>query len=80
MAKLAWNAIVKNEAAVIERCVKSLLPHIDCAIVVDTGSTDGTPDIIQSLFASCRQAGRDLAGAVREFRAGTQRGAALRAE
>src|SRR4249919_1662151 len=48
--KLAWNAIVKNEAAIIERCIKSLLPHVDCAIVVDTGSTDGTPDKIQQLF------------------------------
>src|SRR5207342_378247 len=48
--KLAWNAIVKNESAVIERCIKSLLPHVDCAIVVDTGSTDGTPEKIQQLF------------------------------
>ena len=48
--KLAWNAIVKNEAAIIERCVTSLLPHVDCAIVVDTGSTDGTPDLIRQMF------------------------------
>ena len=48
--KLAWSAIVKNEAAILERCVNSLLPHIDCAVVVDTGSTDGTPSLLQALF------------------------------
>jgi len=48
--KLVWNAIVKNESAVIERCVKSLLPHIDGAVVVDTGSTDGTPEKLKELF------------------------------
>lgn len=48
--KLAWNAIVKNERAVIERCVESLLPHIDCAVVVDTGSTDGTQQFLMQKF------------------------------
>lgn len=48
--KLAWNAIVRNERAVIDRCVRSLLPHIDCAIVVDTGSTDGTQERLKELF------------------------------
>jgi glycosyltransferase involved in cell wall biosynthesis len=48
--KLVWNAILKNEAKVIERCVRSLLPHIDGAIVVDTGSTDGTPARLRELF------------------------------
>lgn len=48
--KLAWNAIVKNESARIERCLRSLLPHIDFGIVVDTGSTDNTIEIIQRLF------------------------------
>jgi glycosyltransferase involved in cell wall biosynthesis len=28
-----------------------LLPHIDSAIVVDTGSTDGTPELLTKLFA-----------------------------
>src|SRR5215831_9303448 len=48
--RLIWNAIVKDESARIERCVNSLLPHIDAGIVVDTGSTDGTPGIILELF------------------------------
>jgi glycosyltransferase involved in cell wall biosynthesis len=48
--RLAWNAIVKNEAAIIDRCLSSLLPYIDCGIVVDTGSTDGTQDLITRHF------------------------------
>jgi glycosyltransferase involved in cell wall biosynthesis len=48
--KLCWNGIVRNEAAIIERCVSSLLPYVDCGIVVDTGSTDGTPKLIQQMF------------------------------
>jgi glycosyltransferase involved in cell wall biosynthesis len=41
---------VKNEAAIIDRCVNSLLPHIDGAVLVDTGSTDGTPFQIKQMF------------------------------
>ena len=77
--KLAWNAIVKNEAAIIERCVNSLLPHIDCAIVVDTGSTDGTPELIQQLFDAAGKPVEIHDSTVHQFRTGAQRGAALRA-
>jgi len=48
--QLFWNAIVRNESARIERCVRSLLPVIDGAIIVDTGSTDGTSGLIFELF------------------------------
>jgi len=48
--KLVWNAIVKNEVAIIGRCVKSLLPHIDGAVIVDTGSSDNTVALLQHLF------------------------------
>ena len=40
--------IVKNEALVIRRCLDSVLPIIDHWIIVDTGSTDGTQDIIRA--------------------------------
>lgn len=39
--------IVKNEAKVIQRCLRSVLPHIDSWLIVDTGSTDDTPALIQ---------------------------------
>jgi len=38
--------IVKNETAVIERCLRSVRPFIDCWSIVDTGSTDGTQRLI----------------------------------
>lgn len=41
---LSASIIVKNESAVLERCLKSL-HGIDNIVVVDTGSTDGTPAI-----------------------------------
>jgi hypothetical protein len=40
--------IVKNEAPVIRRCLDSVLPAISHWVIVDTGSTDGTQDIIRA--------------------------------
>src|SRR5215472_9642715 len=57
MPRLCWSAIVKDESARIERCVRSLLPYVDCAIVLDTGSTDDTPGIIKRMF---REAGKQV--------------------
>lgn len=45
--KLALSQIVKNEAHVIERMLNTIKPIIDCVVVVDTGSTDGTQDVIK---------------------------------
>ena len=42
--------IVKNESKVIERCFDSVLPLLDYWVVCDTGSTDGTQDIIRNYF------------------------------
>lgn len=39
--------ITKNEQENIERCLKSLMPYEMEIIVVDTGSTDNTKDIVQ---------------------------------
>src|SRR5262249_47331386 len=39
--------IVKNEVAVIERCLSSVLPILSHWTIVDTGSTDGTQDVIR---------------------------------
>lgn len=42
--------IVKNEHHVIERVLNSVYKHIDYWVIVDTGSTDGTQDIIKDFF------------------------------
>jgi tetratricopeptide (TPR) repeat protein len=39
--------IVKNEAKVIRRCLDSVLPFVTHWVIVDTGSTDGTQDIVR---------------------------------
>jgi len=39
--------IVKNESRVITRCLDSVLPVIDYWVIVDTGSKDGTQEIIK---------------------------------
>ena len=38
--------IVKNESRIIKRCLDSVLPLIDSYCIIDTGSTDGTQEII----------------------------------
>jgi glycosyltransferase involved in cell wall biosynthesis len=43
--------IVKDEAPRIERLLASTLPHIDHAAIVDTGSTDGTVELIERFCA-----------------------------
>lgn len=35
--------IVRNESANITRCLRSIRPHVDRIVVLDTGSTDDTP-------------------------------------
>lgn len=44
------NMIVKNEAAVILRCLNSVKPWIHSWVIVDTGSTDGTQKMIQEFM------------------------------
>lgn len=43
--------IVKNEAPVIERCLTSVMPIISNWVIVDTGSTDGTQDVVRRFLA-----------------------------
>lgn len=49
--KLCLNMIVKDEASIIERALQAAAPHIACYVICDTGSTDGTPELITRVFA-----------------------------
>ena len=42
--------IVRNEAPIIERCLESVMKFIDHWVIVDTGSTDGTQQLIQQVL------------------------------
>jgi glycosyltransferase involved in cell wall biosynthesis len=44
---ICLNMIVRNEAAVIERCLNSVKGFIDHWVIVDTGSSDGTQQLIR---------------------------------
>ena len=50
---IGLSMIVKNEAHVIERCLDSLYVEdlLDYYFIVDTGSTDGTQDVIRNYFS-----------------------------
>src|SRR6185503_19220745 len=44
---ICLNMIVRNEARVIERCLNSVKKFIDYWVIVDTGSTDGSQQLIR---------------------------------
>jgi glycosyltransferase involved in cell wall biosynthesis len=47
MRRIGLCMIVKNESRVILRCLESVRPVVDYALIEDTGSTDGTQAIIR---------------------------------
>jgi glycosyltransferase involved in cell wall biosynthesis len=51
MQTLSLCMIVKNEARNLPRSLAPLIPYVDEAVVVDTGSTDGTPELAARLGA-----------------------------
>ncbi|WOI47614.1 glycosyltransferase [Acidovorax sp. BLS4] len=57
--RICLSMIVKNEAPVITRCLASVRPFIDHWVIVDTGSTDGTQDIVRRFM-------HDLPGTLHE--------------
>ncbi len=50
--KLCLNMIVKDEAHVIEQTLECISKYIDYYVISDTGSTDGTPEVISNFFKS----------------------------
>jgi len=48
---VAAALIVRDAAASLERCLRSVRPHVDEVCVLDTGSTDGTLELLARLAA-----------------------------
>jgi glycosyltransferase involved in cell wall biosynthesis len=48
---ICLNMIVKNESGVIRRCIDSVRPLISHWVIVDTGSTDGTQQVVREALA-----------------------------
>lgn len=48
--KLTLCMIVKNETHIIRECLESVAPYIDYWVISDTGSTDGTQELITKFF------------------------------
>jgi glycosyltransferase involved in cell wall biosynthesis len=59
---ICLNMIVKNEVANLERCFRSVADHISCWVIGDTGSTDGTQQLIEHFFTA-----RGIPGELRSF-------------
>ena len=65
--KICLNMIVKNEAKVIKRLLDSVLPLIDSYCICDTGSTDGTADLIDAYMRDHGVPGKLLHEPFRDF-------------
>jgi GR25 family glycosyltransferase involved in LPS biosynthesis/glycosyltransferase involved in cell wall biosynthesis len=49
---ICLNMIVRDEAAVIERCLASVADVIDSWVIVDTGSADDTIELVMAFFGA----------------------------
>jgi tetratricopeptide (TPR) repeat protein len=69
--------IVKNEAGVIRRCLESLGHLLDYCLVVDTGSDDGTQQVIRDYLAETNLPGAVVGRPWRNFAENRSEGLAL---
>lgn len=60
--RICLNMIVRNEAAIVLRALRSALGTVDCCVICDTGSTDATVALVRSFCAA-----HGLACEVHEF-------------
>jgi GR25 family glycosyltransferase involved in LPS biosynthesis len=51
-SSLCLVMIAKDEAPIVTEALASMLPYITDFVVVDTGSTDGTQEVIRNFFAT----------------------------
>jgi glycosyltransferase involved in cell wall biosynthesis len=49
---ICLNMIVKNEAHVVQETLDAVAPYISSWVIVDTGSADGTQDLIRNHMAA----------------------------
>jgi glycosyltransferase involved in cell wall biosynthesis len=66
-ARLCLTMIVKDEAAIIERCLAAAVPWIDAYAIHDTGSSDGTAEIVRAFFERHGVPGRVTHGRFDDF-------------
>ena len=69
------SMIVRDEAHVVAETLAAVASHLDHWVVVDTGSTDGTQDVVRAFFAEAGIAGELHERPWRDF--GTNRTEAL---
>lgn len=60
MSRIVITLMIKNESAIIERCIRSTLDVADAICICDTGSTDNTLQVIDSLKTTLVSEGFDL--------------------
>ncbi len=67
MKTIALCMIVRNEAHIMERCLASVLPLIDYVLIVDTGSSDGTQEVVRRYLENTGVPGEVVEEAWRDF-------------
>jgi hypothetical protein len=77
MTTIGLTMIVKNEAGVIRRCLASVRPLLDYCLIVDTGSEDGTQQVIRDYLSEINLPGTVVDRPWRNFADNRSEGLAL---